>query len=391
MNKKAIAILGAIFLLIVGTLGFLLYSKYGKKTTPDSGGTQATSTPVTTGQSPATTTPISTSTPPTGSKVVLLASDQVISPALYFDGSSIAWFDAQGNLYQGQLSTDSSGVLHLDRKTALTIKQKANISRILWPTRKGDDHSNNNFIAEFNFGGKKTWSFFNAEAQTWTDLPAQVESVDWLPGGKQIVYVWLDTAGKATINVSNPDATSYQLLADMYETDDLLSVSPDGRNILYYRQYNTDASNSINLTSSDAKLWRGLVKTGYNFGVLWSPDGSKFLYGQKEPSSQKYQLWVYDLNTGTSNSLGVFSIPSKAVWAADNTVVYAAVPNTGNADDTTLTVDDFYKIDTSNFDKKKYSSSGPSIDGRNLFLNTEGNKLLFKNAQDGGLYYLDLN
>jgi hypothetical protein len=56
-----------------------------------------------------------------------------------------------------------------------------------------------------------------------------------------------------------------------------------------------------------------------------------------------------------------------------------------------FTTDKFYKIDTSTLEKVEYDPGSMNIDGRELFLNPGENKLFFKNAQDGGLYYLDLS
>ncbi|HYV33463.1 MAG TPA: hypothetical protein VE973_01270, partial [Candidatus Limnocylindria bacterium] len=242
MNKKAIAILGAIFLLIVGTLGFLIYTKYsGNKTD-----TAATTTPVTivtppppTPPVPATTTPtpppiqpVPTSTPPSNQyDVVKLTSSQVVSPVLFYNGTGITYFDNQGNLFQANL-VDSNGQLTFTRQKQLDIPLKANITKILWPP-KGDD-----FIAEStNAAGKTTWSYFNSAAGEYVDLPPQVESVDWMPSGKEIVYVWVEN-DKASLNISNPDTTNWRAVGDMWENDDSVHVSPNGSQIIYYETDN---------------------------------------------------------------------------------------------------------------------------------------------------------
>lgn len=388
MNKKAIAILGAIFILIVGTLGFLVYSKYANKSSPPVAQTPPADNGTSTQQSASSTdnsasaTPVEPAAP--ASNIVKLTSDQVVSPSLFFNGQGITYFDNQGNLFQSSLQ-DIGGQVQLSQKKQLNIPAKPNISRILWPAR-GDD-----FIAEFtDVSGKKSWSYFNSAAGQYADLPPQVESVDWMPNGAQIVYVWLDN-GKATLSMANPDATNYKSLAEMWETDDELHVSPDGTQILYFETGNTGAANAVNSVTIDGKVWKGLVKNGFNSGVLWSPDGQKFLFGKKDINTQKYQLWVYNLTSGEVKNLGLFTTVDKAVWDQDSNVVYAAVPDSGTAGAGGLTADSFWRMDISTLEKKQYASDGSTlIDGRNLFLNTTSDKLFFKNAQDGGLYYLDL-
>ncbi|MEK7162090.1 MAG: hypothetical protein AAB729_05380 [Patescibacteria group bacterium] len=154
MNKKAIAILGAIFLLIVGTLGFLVYSKYVAKKTTD---------PAPVSQTPApadTTTPVDTSTTTPvvqqSSNIMKLSEDQVLSPALFFNGSGVTYFDNQGGLFQSSFQDDGAKIT-LGQKKKLDIPIKSKIKKILWPA-KGND-----FIAELSGpDGKKSWSYYNS-------------------------------------------------------------------------------------------------------------------------------------------------------------------------------------------------------------------------------------
>jgi len=381
MNKKAIAILGAIFLLIVGTLGFLVYSKYSTKA-PASGLTVATTTPL----SAVTPTPVAAATPTStpGSSIVQLTSNQVISPALFFNGSGITYFDNQGNLYQANLQ-NNNGQLTLTGNTKLDVPAKSGVTKILWPS-KGND-----FIAEINNGTSTTYSYFNSAAATYTDLPPQVESLDWMPNGTQVMYIWLQN-GKSSLSLGSPDTKTYQTLAPMWENDDQLSVSPDGSQALYFETNNTGANNFINSVSADGKIFKGLVKVGQNYGVLWSPDGQKFLFGKKDPETQEYQIWYNNLTADIVENLGLFTTVDKVVWGSDSNTIYAAVPNSQPSVGNALTVDSFYKMDTTTLSKTQYqTSTSTPVDGENLFLDSTGQNLFFKNAQDGGLYYLNLS
>lgn len=382
MNKKAIAILGAIFLLIVGTLGFLIYSKYSSKNSGNSTGTSSSAT-----TTPQTDQTVGTTTPNTPtSTIVQLSSDLVVSPALFYNGAGITYFDNQGNLYQAALQTSGSQII-LSGKKKLAIPTKPNIVKILWP-QKGND-----FIAQItDSSGKTSWSYFNSSAGNYVDLPSQIESLDWMPNGTQIVYVWLDSNNKASLSLANPDSTNYKKIADMWENDNRIHVSPDGTQILYYETNNTGTDNAINSVTTDGKIWKGLVKTGQNSGVLWSPDGQKFLFNKKDPSTLANQLWVYNLTSGETKNLGLTTSVDKAVWDSSSNTVYAAVPNSGTSSQNTFTNDSFYSLGIVSLEKKQYDSgSSSSIDGRNLFLNSTGDKLFFKNAQNGGLYYIDLS
>lgn len=369
--------------MIVGTLGFLIYAKYGgKKTSP---------APVAITSPAATSTPAAASStppvaqPPPSQPFAKLLSNQVISPVLFYNGQGVTYFDPSGQLYQAGIQAGSgSQEPRFLNPQSLDVQIKANITKILWPPA-GD-----NFIAESDGSSQKIWSFYNSQARTYTDLPSQVEAFDWLPSGQQIYYIWLDN-GKATLNVGGGDTTNWKYIADMWETDDALSVSPDGRNILYYEQNAATSTNPINLAAPDGKIWKTLVATGINYGVLWSPDSQKFLFGKKDPTSSFYQLWYYNLLTGEVKNLNLDTTPDKAVWSKDSQTIYAAVPQSGIAGSGNLTTDSFYKYNIQTGDKQQYDPGSMVIDGESLFLASGESGLFFKNAQDGGLYYLNLS
>src|SRR6185312_4930715 len=137
------------------------------------------------------------------------------------------------------------------------IPSKPNVTNVIWPS-KGSD-----FIVRFiNSSGQPAFSYFNSVTQVYTDLPPQVATLDWMPDGKQILYVWLDN-GKSTLNIGNPDSTGWKYLADMWENDDEIHIYPDGSQFLYYEVNNSAAAtNAINSATTDGKVWKSLVSSG---------------------------------------------------------------------------------------------------------------------------------
>lgn len=407
MNKKAIAILGAIFLLIVGTLGFLVYSRYSSKNeeNPPAAGNNSpadnnASTTDTSGGNTASTTPVQSQE----KFIKLTTNEQVISPILFYNGNGVTYLNQNGGLIKADFETLADGRLQLTRSRNLDIQAKSGIGKILWP-RTGDD-----FIAEIDgstgspSSSGKIFSYFNFSTGAYVDLAKQVKVLEWLPSGDKILFIWVDKDPasddeKATLNIASPDTTNYQQISELWETDNAIYLSPDGLNIVFHRTKNDAAVNKIILTTPDGKVWKDLVQEGYNFGVLWSPDSQKFLFSKRERAGRNYQLWLYDLYTGEIKNLGLDGAPQKTVWGSDSRTIYFAAPQDPseiidpaglmNADGA-FTIDTFYKLDTSTLEKTEYKPENMSLDGRNLFLNASEDKLFFKNAQDGGLYYLDL-
>lgn len=389
MNKKAIAILGAIFLLIVGTLGFLIYSKYSA----DNKDQQAQNPPDNNPVAPNPFDPNSTTTPldpiipdpqPSNTAFSKLGDDQVVSPILFYNGNGIAFFDAGGRLYQADFD-ESAGSLQLKNKRSLDVQAAGTLTQILWPSR--GDH----FMAVYaDSQGKNSYSFYNSDTRVFTDLPRQVTSLDWAPSGDKIFYIWTEN-GKSSLNFSNPDTSSWQQIADMWETDDEIRVSPDGSSIAYYQAGNPGDTNKITMTTPDGKVWKDLVKEGYNLGILWSPDSQKILFAKRDRQTGQYGLWYYSLSSGETKPLNLFTTVDKVIWDRDSNTVYAAVPMSGGAGTGTLTSDTFFKLNTQTLERQEFKpDTGMVLDGRSLVLANNSDKLFFKNAQDGGLYYLDL-
>lgn len=381
MNKRAIAILGAIFILIVATLSLLIYlrsrkSKTAEQTIPETQ-TEQTTTPEQTEQPTDTTT----TTPVSGAVRLTDSTDQIVSPVLFFQGNGISYFNTSGHLFQTDLQVNNGTVL-LSNKRELSLVSKSNLTKVIWPL------NGNSFVAETGSSTKPVWSVYLSGQGEYRDLPSQVYSFDWMPSGDKIVFVWVDSSGKASLNIADPDTSNYQMLTDLYEPDNVIKVSPDGKNIAFYRTQSTDlAKNSINLVSIDGKNFSSVVKTGYNKGVLWSPDSQKLIFSKRDESSQKFGLWVANVATGEVKSLGVFADVDKALWTKNSQSVFVAVPNQSSASAQTLSQDTIYKIDISTGQSEQFQTN-VAVDAQDLFLNLDETILFFKNAQDGALYYM---
>ncbi len=374
MNKRAIAILGAIFILIVGTLGFLIYSRSKSNDEPVAEET-VVETPVVEETLPETVEPEE----PSGA-AVRLTDDAVLAPILFYTGAGISYFNGQGQLFQTDLDV-SSGAALLSNKRELSIALKPSITNILWP------RAGNSFIAQFGSESKPTWSYYDSSNAAYKDIPSQVYSLDWMPSGDKIMFVWVDANGKATLNISDPDTTGYITLTDLYEPDNVISIAPDGQNILFYRKQTIDSTkNTINMVSADGKVFSSIVKDGYNMGVLWSPDSKKFLFNKRDSSTQKYGLWIADIATGEIRNLNVYTTVNKVVWSKDGSAIYAGVPTTGVAGQG-LTQDSIVKILTINGQSSEFAP-GIDVDVQNLFLSNDEDILFFRNAQDSALYYI---
>ncbi len=366
--------------MIVGAIGFLIFSRSSKTDTPKDPEVAANtnSVPVVTPTDLPSITPEPT-TEPEAPKAVRLTDTTVISPILFYQGTGITYLEKTGQLFQTDLQTSDNTVL-LSNKREISIALKNNINKILWPL------VGNSFIAESDGLGKKVWSYYDPSKAAYVDIPSQVYSLDWMPTGDKIMFTWVDENHKAFLNIGNPDTSGYTVLTDLYEPDNLISVAPDGKNLLFYRNQSSDLTkNTINMVSVDGKTFRTVIQDGFNKGVKWSPDSSKFLFTKRDASG-KFQLWVDNLSTGEIRNLGLSTTVDKVIWTKDSKMIYAAIPTKGTAGEG-LTEDSIYQINVDTASKVEFPP-GLASDAEEMFLSDSEDILFYKNYQDQSLYYM---
>ncbi|MBL8031183.1 MAG: PD40 domain-containing protein [Candidatus Doudnabacteria bacterium] len=386
MNKKAITILGAIFLLIVGTLGVLIYQRRSSTTTtPPPPPVTVTPTPTPTPTPEPTPppvdpnpTPTPTPTPPPGGQgslsVLKVTDDEVISPVLFYQGNGIAYFNSQGQLFQADLDS-TSGQIKLTNKRELAVPAKGGVSKVIWPAA-----GNNYLVQTQNNFGQNVWSVYASDKGAYIDLPGQITAVNWMPDGEQLLYFWLED-GKTNLNISPVDLSTWQTITDIWENDNDLSISPDGKTILFWRKGNSGSSNAINLMTPDGKLFRSVVKEGFNQGGVWSPDSKKFAFNRKGPNGQ-LQLWVGNLFTGEVQNMSVETAVSEIMWSQDSKTLY--VPSAANG------VAQLVRIDVPTA-ASQVISMDTAASPTELFMTASGKEIFFKDKQGSGLYYVDIS
>ncbi len=144
-----------------------------------------------------------------------------------------------------------------------------------------------------------------------------------------------------------------------------------------------------------------LIKTFGDVGgltTLESPNGKLVLYADSNLS-----LNIYHTDTGSSEALGIKTLPEKCTWGSVSDVVYCAVPKSvdiGNYPDAwykgALSFnDEIWKINIKDLNTTieadaNTNAQGQEIDGIKLSLDPKENYLFFVNKKDSYLWKLDL-
>jgi len=130
--------------------------------------------------------------------------------------------------------------------------------------------------------------------------------------------------------------------------------------------------------------------------TLANKNGSKIIFSRATNNGP--ELGIYDVVNKTSESLFIYTMPEKCVWANDNISIICGVPQSINGVEYP---DAWYKglvsfndkivqINTNNKINVNLYSGGESLDLIKLKLNNYGNILIFINKKDSTLWSLDI-
>lgn len=138
-----------------------------------------------------------------------------------------------------------------------------------------------------------------------------IDAPNWSPNGNKIAYYWSNRIGQTDIYVVNPDGSGITNLTNGFGGSDPV-WSPDGSKILFGDSgeiyvMNADGSERTNISNS----------LEYNATYVWSPDGTKIAF-----DCDSGQICVMNSDgSGKTNVSGVNSAYSGPVWAPNGSVL----------------------------------------------------------------------
>ncbi|OGE79718.1 MAG: hypothetical protein A2660_03060 [Candidatus Doudnabacteria bacterium RIFCSPHIGHO2_01_FULL_45_18] len=340
MNRRLVIIIIVLIIILSGVAGVLFWAVQKQNQTPP---------------------------PETSQPVIEKVLDEItISPVASFDGNAIWYFNAEGRLFRVNL--DGSGISEFP----LPQLDENRLRRILWP-KTGSD-----FIAVTGSGGNEIKSFYDSVLKNYLKLPENIQSLDWLPDSKRVVYIW-----KSSDNVSQQlvmadgDGSGYTPVKDVFWPDLIVKAGPDGKTVLMYRATVPGETNKIYDINLDTGVIKTTLEAGKNTGAVWLPLGSKFIFAQRSVTAFP-KLFLYDFITRQATDLDLSTNLDKITFDKDGKYLYAAVPKPDNSSD------NFIRVDLATFQKETYFEPTESVHGVNLLM--LGSQLYFVNSQDQKLY-----
>lgn len=333
MNKRLIIII-IIILLLLGVVGVLMYFAANKqKPEPVQAGPQ----------------------------IKKILDEPVVSPIPAFDNSSIWYFNREGRLFS--MNLDGSGLSEFPLPSL-----SSNLKKILWPPASLD------FIAITADDNK---SYYNNDSKIYLNLPSNIQSLDWLPDGHRVVYIWKSGDNQhQQLVMADADATGFKSIADVFWPDLIVKAGLDGKTALLYRSVPESNVNKIYSIDLNTGQFNTVIDTGSNISVAWLST-SRFIYSQAA-ENYRQKLYIYDFTKQQSTDLSLNSTIEKTVFDKNANLLFAVVSKDDNSGDK------FVKIDLTNLKQEVYFEPTSSVRAANLFM--IGNNLYFVNLQDQKLY-----
>jgi hypothetical protein len=407
MSKKVYLILGAILVLIIVVGGIVFYLAKSKVTPTTSTivtttGTGTTGTTSTTGTGSSTTgtgstttgattnTSTGTGTSTTGTTaanngLVKRTTDQVVAPILSFNGNYLWYFTQAGSLNELTLATAS-----LQR---YPLPQTLNINYAVWATQGSD------FIISGTASGSTTraYYYYNSTAKTFTKYPAQVEEVQFMPSGNQVVYIWNNGNGTSSLSIADTNLGNHkQLVSSMPDLDDAIVVSPLGDHLLAYNASAPTNGKLYLMAFSDGKLHT--IKTNVENQGVWSTDGQHFVFNKYNAAAPSdATLWLGSITSSSGDiSMNISPAPSKIVFnttgsnmyyaAADSNASSATANNDSTSNQPILLPDSLWSYNIATGSKTEiFSGDTNNLNVSDLMISNDESTLYFRNS-DGYVY-----
>lgn len=318
-------------------------------------------------------------------KVVKTTTKPVVEPAPTFEMvPSLKYVErATGHIYQIYIDTKITGKVSNSTIPSVyeTIFNGAADS-VIYRYLSSEDKSITSFLA--TLGGKSSF------------LSSNILEVSVSPDKTRFFSLIKNTNGVIGVTKSFNNSNSVQVFTSSFSewlpqwvSDKTIFLTTKPSYLVEGNVY------SLNTTNGTLTKVFGGVK---GLTTLANKEGTSLLYGASLDKGPK--LNVLNIKDRMSIDLDAYGLPEKCVWSSDNINIYCAVPNTvvGNQYPDSwyqglVSFDDFFvKINT--LTKESYTIANSKneipVDGTNLFLSKDEDKLFFINKKDSTLWSLDL-
>lgn len=323
-------------------------------------------------------------------KIKSISKDPVLSATLKPDKKGVIYYlRSNGNVWQ----SDFNG----DNLFQVSDSVLDNLIKIIWSPDK------NKVINIFqDILGNISKYFYSFETGKALPLNKYINYISWSSDSNKIAYQYQNEfTGDNTINIANPDGSSYSVILNT-RMKDLIIEWPKGEGIFLREKPSGLVQSSLYSLSPLTKAFAKIISDIYGFSIKWSSNGDKILYSQTDSKGKSITIFTVDRNASNQKSAKISTLAEKCVWSQDSRIIFCAVPK--NIKDADILPDDFYKgtfrgddefwkinIETNDITKLLDESQlTETYDATNLFVSPKEDYLFFINKINGLLYSIEL-
>jgi hypothetical protein len=323
-------------------------------------------------------------------KIMAISEKGVVGAVFDKKNQDIKYYDSQnGTVWrispEGKEKTQVSEAVLKGLKSVLWSPDNTKVLTII--EKNGRD-----FFYEYDYSSNKG-----------IPLKEGLDSVTWDNIGAKIFYKYYDAVNnKRSLNIANPDGSSWQKIADIEARNISIESVPLSAAVSYWNFPSANEETKLQIVSATGGDARTIFSGKWGADYLWAPDGSKLIVSSlTENKGGSTTLGFVSLN-GEYQDLGVPTFASKCVWSQDSNTIYytipggipegSIIPNDYN-DNKFTTKDTFWKMNSSTGEKERIvevKDINGQYDASNLFLSADESSLYFINKVDQKLYRIEL-
>lgn len=254
---------------------------------------------------------------------------------------------------------------------------------------------NGESILFYDFSGQ-LWLFNPGEAKPVLSGQAPVENLSdiiwpktFSPDGKKIVY-----QRDNGLFTSDSNGKNQKTLIGNLKLKDMILKWPSANKIALFSKPSGLIAGSLWFLDTRNLNFSKIINSFLGLEILFSPDGSSFIYSHVDSNGKNPTLAIYDKKGNQKIISNISTLVDKCVWAKDLTNIYCAAPKLWPdsavlPDDyyknAFLTTDDIWKINTETGEKTlifeyvgDVSNLAVSEDENNIFFISKENQFLYK-------------
>lgn len=244
---------------------------------------------------------------------------------------------------------------------------------------------------------------YNIESREINKTKDNADNVVWANLSNKILYKYFDSeTGERTLNIANPDGSSWKKIADVKHRNISIAPIPQTSLVSYWNYPDVNSSSelrSVSIMGEDEKV---IMSGKFGADYLWSPDGSKMLMSFVSNGGKNLNLAVANSDGQEYVDLKVPTIVSKCVWSNDSNNVFCALPSNIESEIVLpndyysgkfLSKDTFWKINVKNGRKERIvevEDINDIYDASDLLLSPREDLLFFINRYDENVYRIGL-